>query len=63
MMFDFMVVCFSLLRTASAKLKHSNSMASRRKTVLCRHFTNGTCRKGSSCTFAHGDEELAKRSG
>lgn len=53
-----------LLMLGSRNLCGTASMAdSRRKTVLCRHFANGMCRKGSACPFAHGDQELSKRSG
>eukprot|EP00971_Amphidinium_carterae_P321526 6391087-Amphidinium_carterae.2 len=29
-----------------------------RKTALCRHYSKGKCRYGSSCLFAHSEEEL-----
>ena len=28
------------------------------KTVLCKFFEAGSCSRGASCTFAHGDEDL-----
>jgi len=34
---------------------------SKRKTELCRHYARGYCQLGSSCNFAHGDEELRPR--
>ena len=30
------------------------------KTVLCKHFQKGSCKKGDACTFAHGEAELRK---
>merc|ERR1711879_307605 len=29
-----------------------------RKWKMCQFWQEGTCRKGASCTFAHGDHEL-----
>jgi len=33
------------------------------KTVICKFWENNMCAKGSSCTFAHGQEELQRFSG
>lgn len=33
-----------------------------RYTAMCIHFSQGNCRKGMECTFAHGESELAPRS-
>ena len=30
------------------------------KTILCKHFQKGSCKKGDSCTYAHGEAELRK---
>ena len=31
------------------------------KSVLCKNFTNGKCKYGKRCTFAHGKDDLKKK--
>ena len=39
-------------------LKSNSAQAGTYKTVLCKFFEAGSCSRGASCTFAHGDGDL-----
>ncbi len=49
--------------TSKAEEKKSGkekSLPSNYKTVLCKNFKSGSCKKGDKCTYAHGKDELVK---
>ena len=48
-------------RTLSRREKKMERKRASYKTKLCRNYMHGYCQFGSSCQFAHGDQELRVR--
>eukprot|EP00974_Lingulodinium_polyedra_P059529 5733956-Lingulodinium_polyedra.AAC.1 len=41
-------------------MSDANRALALRKTLICKYWAQGRCKRGANCSFAHGEQELCR---